>query len=45
METMTHESHGLCFCGIGAHCSGGEFCDGECPSYRPVSPVSGVSNE
>lgn len=32
---MSHESHGLCWCGIGSHCSGGWHCDGECIDEHP----------
>ena len=40
---MSHESHGLCWCGIGSHCSGGWHCDGECPA--PTSPDSDPTTE
>lgn len=29
MTAMSHESHGLCFCGFGSHCEGPWQCDGD----------------
>lgn len=32
---MSHETHGQCFCGPGAHCNGGSSCQGGC-GWKPT---------